>query len=109
MRAKSKIGYCVGGLSLLFAALAYIPSAAAFTPAILLTLVAFVGSVIAAGFGSYRLAAVTLFLVGATFLTASHTFSGIIRVEYLMILLAGVAVILSAILYGQYKRATSDT
>ena len=89
--------------------LAYVPSTGPFTPAIVLTFVALGGAVIAALLGALRLAAITFFMVCATFIVVSRSFSGLIRVEYLMLVLAVVAVVFTVILYGQYKRQASDS
>ncbi len=105
---KRRAGEYVGGLSLALVAVAYIPSAAAFTPAILLTFIGFIGGIIAAFLGALRLAVVTLFLAGATFIVSTHSFTGLARVEYLMLAFAVVAIALALFLFRQYQRKSSQ-
>jgi len=97
-------GIWAGTTSLILASIAYVPSTAAFTAAILLTLVSLAGAIIAALLGALRLAAVTLFVVCATFILALRSFDGLVRIDYLMVALAAVAVFFAGLLYGQYKR-----
>ena len=101
---QSKFGTWVGAISLILAALAYVPSTGPFTPAILLTFIALGGAIIAASLGALRLAAITFYMVCATFIVASGSFSGLVRVDYLMVALAIVAVVFGLVLYAQYKR-----
>src|SRR5689334_9515515 len=60
--------------SLLLAVVAYYPSAAAFTPAIVLSLVAAVGALVTACLGFVRLAIVTLLVVADTVLISPWFF-----------------------------------
>jgi len=106
---QSKFGAWIGAISLILASLAYVPSTGPFTPAMLLTFVALGGAIIAALLGALRLAAITFFMVCATFIVASRSFSGLVRVDYLMVALAIVAIVFGIILYGQYKRQAPDT
>ena len=106
---RSKSGARVGATSLILASLAYVPSTGPFTPAMLLTLVALGGAIIAASLGALRLAAVTFFMVCATFILASRSLTGLVRVDYLMVALAIVAVVFGLVLFAQYKRKVTDT
>ena len=94
---------------MILASLAYVPSTGPFTPAMLLTFVALGGAIIAALLGALRLAAITFFMVCATFIVASRSFGGLVRVDYLMLVLAIVAVVFGVILYAQYRTQAPDT
>jgi hypothetical protein len=105
---QSSLGTWVGATSLILASLAYVPSTGPFTPAILLTIVALVGAVVAALLSALRLAVITFFIVCATFIVASRSFDGLVRIEYLMVALAIVAVVFGILLYGQYKSQATN-
>jgi hypothetical protein len=96
--------------SLVVAVIAYVPSAAAFTPAILLSFIAAAGAVVAAFFGSVRLAIVTLLVVVATVLASplSSRWFSVPRVELLMVLCAAVIATISAILFWDYRRRSAS-
>ena len=100
----SNLGKWVGVISLILATLAFVPSVSAFTPAILLTLFAFIGATIAALLGSLRLAVLTFFIVSATFILASQSWRGVVQMEYLVVAFATMALVFGAALYGQYKK-----
>ena len=102
-------GAWVGAISLILASLAYVPATGPFTPAILLTFIALGGAIITALLGALRLAVIIFFMVCATFIVASRSFGGLVRVDYLMLALAIVAVVFGVILYAQYKRQAPDT
>ena len=92
--------------SLIGAVVAYIPSAAAFTPAILLSFVAALGAVVTAALGAVRLAVVTLLVVVATALVSplSSRWLAISRVELVMVACAVAIAGVSAALFWDYRR-----
>ena len=108
MKGRSA-GDWIGFFSLVLTAVAFVPSTAAFTPAILLTFIGFIGATIAAVLGSLRIAAVTFFIVCATLIVTSQSFGGLARVEYLMLVFAAVAIVFGVALYAQYKKSISGS
>ena len=62
-----KSALCLGRLSFVLATLAFFPSIAPFTPALLISFFAFFGAMIGGLFGEIRLAILTLYIVIATF------------------------------------------
>jgi DMSO reductase anchor subunit len=96
--------------SLAGAAVAYVPSAAAFTPAILLSFIAAVGAVIAALFGSVRLAVITLLVVAATVLVSplSGRWLAISRIDLVMVACAVAIAGVSAALFWDYRRRSAS-
>jgi hypothetical protein len=96
--------------SLVLAVVAYVPSAAAFTPAILLSFVALIGALATAVLGSVRLAIVTLLVVASTVMV-SPLFSRwfvVARVDFLMVLCAAVIAAVSAILLWDHRRRSAS-
>ena len=96
--------------SLVVAVAAYIPSAAAFTPAILLSFVAAVGAVASAAFGRVRLAIVTLLVVAATVLVSplSSGWLAILRIDLVMVVCAGTIAAVSAVLFLDYRKRSAS-
>jgi hypothetical protein len=96
--------------SLVAAIAAYVPSAAAFTPAILVSCFAAAGAVTTALFGSVRLAIVTLLVVAATVLVSplSSRWFAVSRIEFVMVLGAAVVVAVSAVLFWDYRRRSAS-
>ena len=96
--------------SLVGAVVAYVPSAAAFTPAILLSFVAAVGAVVTALFGSVRLAVVTLLVVAATVLVSplSSRWLAISRIDLVMVVCAAAIAAVSAVLFWDYRRRSAS-
>jgi hypothetical protein len=99
-----RLGFLVGKISLAIAVLAYFPSVAPFTPAILLSFLAFFGAVIAALSGAYRTAALTAYVVAATFLVSpiSRGIERYVNLGYLIVGLAVLGAIIAIALYRQY-------
>lgn len=96
--------------SLLLAVAAYYPSAAAFTPAIVLSFVAAGGALVTACFGFVRLAIVTLLVVTATVLISPWFFPsfGEPHVERVMLGSAlGVAAVCFVLLWDFKRRSAS--
>lgn len=110
MRSQSVSAIAIVGLVL--AVVAYVPSAAAFTPAILLSFVAAVAAVVTAFLGSVRLAIVTLLVVAATVLVSpfASKWVAISRIEFLMVACAAAIAAVSAGLFLNYrKRRAGDS
>jgi hypothetical protein len=96
--------------SLVAAVVAYVPSAAAFTPAILLSFVAAFGAVVTAALGSVRLAVVTLLVVAATVLISplSSGWLAISRIDWAMMVCAAAIAGVSAVLFWDYGRRSAS-
>jgi hypothetical protein len=103
-----KVGLYIGRLSLILALLAFYPSIAPFTPAILVSVFSFFGAIVGALFGEIRLAILTIYIVIATFLV-SPVFKWVevyIRLDILVIGLILLGVILAIGLNMHYKATT---
>lgn len=100
-----QIGFLVGRISLAVAVLAYYPSIAPFTPAILLSLLAFFGAVIAALSGAYRTASLTAYVVVATLLVSpiSKWIERYVDLGYLVVGQAILGAVIAVALYRHYK------
>jgi hypothetical protein len=100
----------IGITSLVGAVVAYVPSAAAFTPAILLSFVAAVGAVVTASFGSARLAVVTLLVVAATVLVSplSSRWLAFSRIDLVMVVCVAAIAVVSAVLFWDYRRRSAS-
>jgi hypothetical protein len=76
--------------SLILAVAAYFPSAAAFTPAVLLSFAAAGGALATAYFGFVRLATITLLVVSATVLISPWFFESLTEPHTARVMLASV-------------------
>jgi hypothetical protein len=96
--------------SLVGAVVAYVPSAAAFTPAILLSFVAALGAVVTAVLGAVRLAVVTLLVVAATVLISplSSRWFVISRIDWVMVVCAAGIAGVSAVLFWDYRKRSAS-
>ncbi|MCH8335645.1 MAG: hypothetical protein IIC61_07100 [Proteobacteria bacterium] len=95
----------------MLAVVAYIPSAAAFTPAILGSLAAAIGALVAARMGARRLAVLSFYFIGAT-VVISPVFWNIdafVRSDYLMVVLAAIGLVVAGMLWRNHRRAPSGT
>jgi hypothetical protein len=97
-------------VSLATAVAAFVPSAAAFTPAILLSFVAAVGAIVTAFLGFVRLAIVTLLVVAATVLVSPLTsrWFAISRIDFLMVACAAALAAVSAVLFWDYRKRSAS-
>lgn len=101
---RTKMGLVAGIASLTLATLSYVPSAAAFTPATLLLLVASPLAALAWWGGSWRLAALTAYVCVAT-LVISPLFFDVILVSRWMLTMAVIGIVLAGLLYRNYRRS----
>jgi hypothetical protein len=104
---SKRIGPFVASVSLLIALLAYWPSAAAFTPAILLSFLAGIGAVAGLVLGAVRMSTLTLLIVLLTALVSPliSDIAGGARGAYLVLGVAPVAVVLfAALLFWDFRR-----
>jgi hypothetical protein len=74
MARREKIGRGAGVVGLALAVVAYYPSAAPFTPALLLCVPACVAAAVAVWCGSWRMAALTVYFCAATFVISPILF-----------------------------------
>jgi len=97
--------------SFVLAALAFIPSAAAFTPAIGLSLFALTTAVGAASLGAWRTSALVVVLVGATVLVSPVFFprEELVAVEHVIVGAPLAIVLLGVVLYLNYRKHAKDT
>jgi hypothetical protein len=105
---RKRFGLYIGGVSLLLAAIAYAPSAAAFTPAIYLSLVAAAGAVVGLCFGAVRVTTLTFAIVFLTFLgspLASQVFEGFRAPRYFLLSSAVGLVLFGGLLFWDFKRS----
>ena len=103
-----KLGGYIGRFSLILAILAYLPSVAPFTPAILGSVIAFFGAIIGALSGWNRTAILTMYIVLATFLVSpiSSWIERYIEFSALMIGLVIFGVIFASGLHVHYRKST---
>ena len=103
---RQRVVSWVATASMILAVVAYYPSAAAFTPAILLSLVAASGALVAAGFGRVRSAISTLAVVVATILVSPVVFPSLAepRGSRLILGLAVGASVIGIVLFWDFKR-----
>lgn len=101
------IGRTIGISSLLLALLAFLPSIAPFTAALLGSVIAFFGAWIGAFSGGLRVSVLTLYTVLATFLV-SPICSGVeryIELGHLVIILISLGVIFAIYLLLNYRKS----
>lgn len=103
---RQRIESAIATMSLVAAVMAYVPSAAAFTPAIFLSFLAAAGAISTAAFGCVRRAVITLLVVAATVLISplSSGWVTISRIEFPMALLAGGIAAVAAVLFRDFRR-----
>ncbi len=103
-RQRVAVGLASG--SFVLAAVAFVPSAAGFTPAIGLSVMALLAAIGATLLGAWRTGALALVLVGATILVNPVFFprDELIRVEYVFIGAPFAVVLLGAVLYLHYRK-----
>lgn len=99
----------IGRLSLAVAILAYFPSMAPFTPAIVFSMAAFIGAMLAARGGGYRTACLTAYIVIATFLAhpifgawlePAIKFGTLLKLEGIL----GLAMVITLLCHYKFKR-----
>jgi hypothetical protein len=96
--------------SLLLAVAGYYPSAAAFTPAVVLSFVAAAGALVTAWLGFVRLAIVTLLVVAATVLVSPWFFPSRIEPNVVRVMLGsaiGIAIVAFVLLWDFKRRRIS--
>jgi hypothetical protein len=96
---------------LVLAAVAFIPSAAAFTPAIALSSLALISAIGAALLGAWRTSALVIVLVGATVLVSPAFFprEELVRVEHVFVGAPMALILLGAVLYLHYRKHAKKT
>jgi hypothetical protein len=100
-----RIGLSIAVVSLLVAIAAYVPSAAAFTPAVLLSFLAAIGAIVTVFAGFIRLGVVTLSVVAATVLISPiFGWPEIVRVDLVMVACAAAIVVVAALLFWDFRR-----
>lgn len=98
-------------LSLMSAILAFLPSIAPFTPALLLSVISFIGAIIGILSGWWRVAILTIYIVCSTFLV-SPIFSWIEEIVELGLLVYSLLLfnfILAVGLFLDYRKSDSNT
>lgn len=96
----------VANIALTLAAIAVVPSAGAFTPAIFISAVAAVLGLVAIGFGHVRRGVLTIYLAVSA-AVVSPAFLDAQREEVWLIVLITVGTLLGAILFLNYQRSKS--
>jgi hypothetical protein len=102
MSKRSRTASITGAIGLALALIAYVPSAAAFTPAILLSFIACATSAVAFWFGAWRIVILTVYICAATFI-ASPIFIDIDDPALWMMAMAVIGICLSALLCWNYR------
>ena len=94
----------------MLASLAFIPSAAAFTPAIGLSAIALAAAVWAALLGAWRTSALAIVIIGATVLVSPAFFprEELVRVEHVFVGAPLAVVLLGLVLYLNYRKYAKD-
>jgi hypothetical protein len=104
---KNRKGLVIGVVSLALAVLAYVPSAAAFVPAIILSILALFGAILAALFRAWRTALITAYTVGATVIASPIFFPLTTNIEKWMVLMGIIGMVFSIFLYTNYTSSRS--
>lgn len=106
--AANKSGIALGSISLALGLVVFVPSAAAFTPAIFLSIVALVGAVVGAALGAVRTGILTLLVVASTVvvspLSPTEPWFSSLRAEYWMVGMAVSWAIVAERLLVNYRR-----
>lgn len=106
--AANKSGMAISSVSLGIGLIAFVPSAAAFTPAIFLSFVAFAGAMAGAALGAVRIGVLTLLVVASTVvvspLSPTERWFSSVRAEYWMVGMAVSWGIVAALLLAHYRR-----
>jgi hypothetical protein len=107
LKIPKKIGGYVGVFSLVLALLAYLPSIAPFTPALIGSVIAFFGAILGALSGRRRVALLTFYIVIATFLVSpiSLWIEQYIELSRLVIGLIILGFIIALGLYINYRKS----
>lgn len=107
---KNRVAVWWASASLMLAALAFIPSAAAFTPAIALSFLALISAIGAALLGAWRISALAIVLVGATALVSPVFFpqEEVVRVEHVFVGAPIAVALLGAVLYLHYRKHAKE-
>ena len=105
MKYIYKIASMIGRISFVLAVLAYLPSIAPFTPALLISFAALFGAVIGCSAGEWRLALLTSYIVGATCLVSpiSKWIEEYITLSLLVVGLVIGGIIVTVVLHMDYK------
>lgn len=106
--AANKSGITLSSISLGISLIAFVPSFAAFTPAIFLSVFAFVGAVAGAALGAVRTGMLTLLVVASTVVVSplfpTEPWFSSVRAEYWMVGMAVSWAIVAALLFVNYCR-----
>ena len=107
---KQRVAVWLASGSLVLASLAFIPSAAAFTPANGLSALALATAVWAALLGAWRTSALAIVIIGATVLVSPAFFprEELVRVEHVFVGAPLAVVLLGLVLYLNYRKYAKD-
>ena len=92
---RQRVVHWIATASLISAIAAYYPSAAAFTPAIVLSFVAAISALVTACFGSVRTAVATLSVVAATVLVSPMFFPSFAEPHAVRVMLGSAMVVVA--------------
>ena len=106
---RRRLSSAIAMASLTLSVAAYVPSGAAFTPAVLLSFVAAIGAVVGAFQGFVRLGVVTLLVVAATVLISPiFGWPEFSRIDIVMVASAASIMVVGALLFWDFRRRSAS-